>query len=78
MDILASRISKIIAGSFLIGLTLTDAEKPMDYEMLYSLVGIPVIFSGIFNWRPAEIVLTWIAKTLNIDTSKLVSNPTSA
>lgn len=78
MDILASRISKIVAGSFLISLTLTDSEKPMNYEMIYSLVALPIIFSGLFNWRPVEIVLRWIAKILNIDTSKLISNPTSA
>lgn len=78
MDILASRISKFIAGSFLLSLTLTDSEKPMDYEMLYSLVALPIIFSGLFNWRPVEITLSWIAKILKIDTSKLVSNPTSA
>lgn len=77
MDMLASRISKIVTGIFLMSLTLTT-DKTMSYEMLYALAALPIIFSGIFNWRPVELLLTWIARSLHIKVSNITSSPTSA
>ena len=64
MNTMTSRISKILTGSFLIGLTLASAGTDMSYEMLFSLVAIPMIFSGMFDWRPLEYGFAWIARSI--------------
>ena len=61
MNTITSRVSKILTGSFLIGLTLTSTESSKNYEMLYSLIALPIIFSGMFDWRPIEKGMQWLA-----------------
>ena len=78
MDMLASRLSKIATGSFLISLTLTAGDKEMSYEMLYSLVALPIIFSGIFNWQPFELLMGLIARSLPGKASDITLTPTNA
>lgn len=54
MNTTTSRVSKILTGLFLIGLTLTSTENGIPYAMLFSLIALPIVFSGMFDWRPIE------------------------
>lgn len=69
MDTMTSRVAKIITGSFLIWLTMSSASHIMGYEMLYALAALPIIFSGIFDWRPVEWAVFWIARSISLKES---------
>lgn len=55
MDINYSRYFKVLSGVVLIGVTMTSDNNTDSGDSIYSLVAIPIIFSGIFDWRPAEM-----------------------
>lgn len=69
MDTMTSRVAKIITGSFLIWLTMHSASHIMSYEMLYALVALPIIFSGMFNWRPVEWLVYMVARSISLKES---------
>ena len=75
MDTMTSRISKIVTGSFIMSLTLFSGGEPMSYEMLYSLIALPIIFSGMYDWRPVEMILAWIARSLHIKPDDITLTP---
>lgn len=49
---LISRISKIIFGVFLIGITLTTEVPVIGNAALLSLIAVPFVIGGLFNWTP--------------------------
>ena len=53
-----SRISKLLFGMFLISITLGAESSQSSSVMLYSLLGIPFVLAGIFNWTP----LVWLVE----------------
>ena len=59
MNNLNSRLVKIVVGSSLIGVTLISSSSSGVIPIL-SLVAIPIVISGIVNWRPIE----WCASKL--------------
>lgn len=57
---LISRFSKILFGVFLIGVTLTLDSPVIGNAVLLSLVAVPFVIGGLFNWTP----LVWTANKL--------------
>lgn len=55
---------KMLFGLVLIGVTLTSENIEGSNAALYSLVAIPFIFSGLFDWRPLEMILKRLSKSL--------------
>lgn len=55
-----SRFSKILFGVFLIGITLSLDTPQMGNAVLLSLIAVPFVFAGLFNWMP----LNWLARKL--------------
>lgn len=54
MSINFSRIFKVLIGSALIGITLTSSHTAGNTVGIYSLVAIPFVLAGLFDWRPLE------------------------
>ena len=55
-----SRLFKILLGTSLIGATLLSGSNQTGTTPILSLVAIPIVISGIANWRPLE----WCARKL--------------
>lgn len=55
-----SRFSKILFGVFLIGITLTLDSPEIGNAVLLSLIAVPFVIAGLFNWAP----LVWVTRKL--------------
>lgn len=73
MIILSSRISKLLIGSTLILITLTQEYTGLQGYALLSLFAIPFILSGLFDWRPLQYVLDKIELQTLLSLSEKVS-----
>jgi len=60
-----TRYSKVLFGAVLIGIPLTTTS-PLGYSILLPLLAIPVVLSGLFDWRPLLIAKEYVA-VLNIN-----------
>ena len=52
MDNIVNRITRIVFGSALIGITLTVSAAPLGGFALLPLIAIPVILSGLYGENP--------------------------
>ena len=64
-----SRVFKILIGSALIGITLTSNHTAGSAIATYSLVAIPFVFAGLFNWRPFESIINLCYRQLTMLTT---------
>ena len=76
METITSRVTKVLTGACLIVVPLTIDSASLGYGILLPLVALPVIFSGMFDWRPAEFALAWMARTVKLppDDVKFTTN----
>ena len=64
METLSSRIAKVFAGACLIVVPLTVDGAVLGDGVLLPLIAIPLVFAGIFDWRPMELIVSLIARAV--------------
>jgi hypothetical protein len=78
METITSRVTKVFTGACLIVVPLIVDSASLGYGILLPLMGLPVIFSGMFDWRPAEVTLAWIARTVKLPSDDIKFTPNNA
>lgn len=67
MTTLIHRSNKIIIGSALI-LAAMQWNSTLTGLAVLSLIAIPIIFSGMYDWRPLEYIISRLAKLSKFST----------
>ena len=78
METISSRIAKILAGSCLIVVPLTVDSATLGYGVLLPLLAVPLVFSGMFDWRPLEFILAWCVRMLRLTPDDIKFTPKGA
>ena len=78
MEAITSRTFKVIIGACLIVSPLTVDSTTLGYGILLPLVALPIFFSGMFDWRPAEYVMAWLARTVKFTPDDIKFTPNNA
>ena len=58
MKISISRVFKLLSGSLMLLLVLNQGYLDTNSYTVLSLLAVPVIFAGLYDWRPLEF-LSW-------------------
>jgi len=75
---MSSRITKVLTGSCLIVVPLSVDSATLGYGVLLPLFGIPLVFNGMFDWRPMEYVISWVVRMLRLTPDEIKLTPNSA
>lgn len=66
MTISINRFLKFVFGLALISITLFSAGTGASSVVLYALVGLPFVFSALFDWRPLERIYEKLSFSFSI------------
>lgn len=78
MDKISSRVAKVLVGACLIVIPLMFDSATLGYGVLLPLIAVPMVFSGMFDWRPMEYAIAWLSKTVKLSPDEIKFTPKRA